>query len=117
MRHPFMSDRDGPCVPPPLSKHCVWNFVYGVQHTAQYRSFAAHTSTPPSVPPGPPLVLQADLVLSRLASSCRQADPHLLSELRGELLYMARVIEEPVSRGDYTALVHNGICGGMHYVS
>lgn len=41
--------------------------------------------------------MQADLVLSRLASSCRQADPHLLSELRGELLYMARVIEEPVS--------------------
>lgn len=41
--------------------------------------------------------LQADLVLSRLASSCRQSDPQLLSELRGELLYMARVIEEPVS--------------------
>jgi hypothetical protein len=42
---------------------------------------------------------QADLVLSRLASSCRQSDPQLLSELRGELLYMARVIEEPVSLG------------------
>lgn len=41
--------------------------------------------------------LQADLVLSRLAGSCRQSDPQLLSELRGELLYMARVIEDPVS--------------------
>jgi hypothetical protein len=44
-----------------------------------------------------PLPPQADLILSRLASSCRQSDPQLLSELRGELLYMARVIEEPVS--------------------
>jgi hypothetical protein len=39
---------------------------------------------------------QADVVLSRLACSCRQADPQLLAELRGELLYMARVIEQPV---------------------
>eukprot|EP00775_Hariotina_reticulata_P003555 gene3556-3824_t len=40
---------------------------------------------------------QADVVLSRLVGSCRRQDPQLLSELRGELLYMARVLEEPVS--------------------
>lgn len=54
----------------------------------------------PAAPPCCPVLpcrLQADLLLSRLASSCRQSDPQLLSELRGELLYMARVIEEPVS--------------------
>jgi hypothetical protein len=42
------------------------------------------------------LCLQADVVLSRLVGSCRRHDPQLLSELRGELLYLARVLEEPV---------------------
>lgn len=40
---------------------------------------------------------EVDTVLSRLAYSCRKGDPELLDELRGELLFMARVIEEPVS--------------------
>jgi hypothetical protein len=42
-------------------------------------------------------VLQATLVLSLLPASCRSADPQLLPALRGELLYMARIIEQPVS--------------------
>ncbi|WIA08112.1 hypothetical protein OEZ85_007571 [Tetradesmus obliquus] len=40
---------------------------------------------------------QATLVLSLLPASCRSADPQLLPGLRGELLYMARIIEHPVS--------------------
>ncbi|WIA28185.1 hypothetical protein OEZ86_010748 [Tetradesmus obliquus] len=40
---------------------------------------------------------QATLVLSLLPASCRSADPQLLPDLRGELLYMARIIEQPVS--------------------
>jgi hypothetical protein len=42
-------------------------------------------------------LLQATLVLSLLPASCRSADPQLLPALRGELLYMARIIERPVS--------------------
>jgi hypothetical protein len=40
---------------------------------------------------------EVDTLLSRLAYSCRKGDPELSQELRGELLFMARVIEEPVS--------------------
>jgi hypothetical protein len=49
------------------------------------------------------LLLQATLVLSLLPASCRSADPQLLPALRGELLYMARIIEQPVS-GDFNLL-------------
>lgn len=48
-------------------------------------------------------LVQADVVLSRLVSSCRQQDPGLLDELRGELLYMARVLEQPVRELEWEA--------------
>ena len=41
---------------------------------------------------------EVDTLLSRLAYSCRKGDPELSQDLRGELLFMARIIEEPVSR-------------------
>lgn len=48
------------------------------------------------VPLAEQLTGQVDTVLSKLAYSCRRNDPELLDELRGELLYMATVLEPKV---------------------
>lgn len=52
---------------------------------------------------------QVDLVLSRLASCCRRADPELLPSLRGELLYLARIVEQPVRAA---VQLGRGLAGG-----
>jgi hypothetical protein len=51
------------------------------------------------------LLFQATLVLSLLPASCRSADPQLLPALRGELLYMARIIEQPVRLVNHFAVL------------
>lgn len=71
---------------------------------------ALHSASHDALLPLP--LLQLDAVLSELVSSCRTADPQLLDELRGELLFMARLLEQPVRRLGWHAAPRLAGCVG-----